>query len=174
LAPVPGNARNRVPGILCAKIPGPFRLSAAHRRSIRDFARLLDDRVAGGRGFDCLLTGDDELARLNRDFLNHDYPTDVLSFPSGAKSGHLGDVAISLERAAAQAREFGHSILDEVRILLLHGVLHLIGLDHERDGGRMARVERKWRAEFDLPETLIARSQPPRLTAGRIALRSTQ
>jgi probable rRNA maturation factor len=173
LAPVSGNARNRVPGILYTTVPAPFRLSGADKRRIREFARLLDERVAGGRGFDCLLTGDEELTRLNRDFLHRDYPTDVLSFPSGAKSGPLGELAISLERATAQAREFGHSTVDEVRILLLHGVLHLIGMDHERDRGRMARTERKWRAEFDLPENLISRSLPPKMTQGG-ALRSTQ
>lgn len=161
-----------MPGILYAAIPAPFRLSWGDKRSVREFASLLDERVAGGRGFDCLLTGDAELTRLNRDFLHHDYPTDVLSFPSGTKAGPLGDLAISLERAAAQAREFGHTVIDEVRILLLHGVLHLIGMDHEIDGGRMARTERKWRAEFDLPETLISRSQPPPGTRGRQAVRS--
>jgi probable rRNA maturation factor len=166
LAPVSGHARNRVPDILYTSVPAPFRLSGEDKHSIREFARLLAERVAGGRGFDCLLTGDEDLTRLNRDFLHHDYPTDVLSFPSGMKSGPLGELAVSLERAAAQAREFGHSTVDEVRILLLHGVLHLMGMDHERDSGRMARVERKWRAEFDLPENLIARSQPHKMTRG--------
>ena len=174
LAPVSGKSRNRVPGILYVTMPAPFRLNATDKRSIREFARLVDERVAGDRGFDCLLTSDKELTRLNREFLQHDYPTDVLSFPSGSKSGPLGELAISLERAAAQAHEFGHSTVDEIRILLLHGVLHLIGLDHERDSGRMARVERKWRAEFNLPENLIARSQPPKMTRGRAPARSKQ
>jgi probable rRNA maturation factor len=166
VAPVSGDARDRVPSILYVTLPAPFRLNNAEKRSVREFARLLDERVAAGRGFDCLLTSDDELRRLNREFLQHDYPTDVLSFPSGKKFGPLGELAISLERAAAQAREFGHSTVDEIRILLLHGVLHLIGLDHEHDTGRMALAERKWRAEFDLPENLIARSLPPRMTRG--------
>ncbi len=166
MAPVSGSARNRVPGILYTTPPAPFRLSSADKRSIREFACLLDERVAGGRGFDCLLTGDEELTRLNRDFLQHDFPTDVMSFPSGMESGPLGELAISLERAAVQAREFGHSTVDEIRILLLHGVLHLIGMDHERDRGRMARVERKWRAEFGLPENLISRSLPANTTRG--------
>ena len=174
MAPVSGNIRSRVPNILYAEVPAALRLSGAGKRSVREFARMLDERVAGGRGFECLLAGDEELTRLNRDFLQHDYPTDVLSFPSGKKSGPLGELAISLDRAAAQAREFGHSTVDEIRILLLHGVLHLIGLDHERDKGRMARAERKWRAEFDLPENLIARSQPPKMTRGRLSARSKQ
>jgi probable rRNA maturation factor len=159
LAPVAFSSRSRAPGILFAKATALFRLNSADKRSIRDFARVLDQRVAGGRGFDCLLADDAELMRLNREFLRHDYPTDVLSFPSGAPSGSLGDMAISLERAAAQASEFGHSILDEIRILLLHGVLHLTGMDHECDGGRMARAERTWRVEFNLPEALLSRSE---------------
>jgi probable rRNA maturation factor len=174
LAPVSGDARNRVPGIFYTRIPAAFRLGVADKRSIREFARLLDERVADGRGFDCLLAGDQQLRRLNRDFLHHDYPTDVLSFPSGAKSGPLGELAISVERAAAQAREFGHSTVDEIRILLLHGVLHLIGMDHERDAGRMGRVERKWRAELGLPGTLISRYLPPRPAPGRTPARSKQ
>jgi probable rRNA maturation factor len=172
LAPASGNPRNRVPCILQTRAPARFRLSAADRRSVLEFAVLLNERVAGGRGFDCLLTSDDELTRLNREFLHHDYVTDVLSFPSGSSLGPLGDLAISLERTAAQANEFGHSILDEIRILLLHGVLHLTGMDHERDDGRMARIERKWRTEFDLPETLISRSSPPRPMPGGRAARS--
>ncbi len=174
MAPASGDTRNRVPDILYEAMPAPFRLGNTDKRSIREFARLLYERVAGGRGFDCLLTSDEELRRLNRDFLQHDYPTDVLSFPSGTKSGPLGELAISLERAADQAREFGHSTLDEIRILLLHGVLHLIGLDHERDAGRMLRVERKWRAEFDLPETLISRSLPSRVSPGRASAKAKQ
>ena len=68
-------------------------------------------------------------------------------------------MAISMERAAAQALAFGHTCLDEIRILMLHGVLHLIGLDHENDCGEMAKAERQWRSEFELPKTLIARSR---------------
>ena len=90
--------------------------------------------------FQCLITGDEELRRLNRQFLGKDYPTDVLSFPAG-DDDMLGEIAISAERAAEQAREFGHSVEDEIRILMLHGVLHLAGMDHERDRGAMARAE---------------------------------
>jgi probable rRNA maturation factor len=81
----------------------------------------------------------------------------VLSFPSG-DSSFLGDLAISAARAQAQARVFGHGLLDEIRILMLHGVLHLLGYDHEIDRGKMARAERKWRATFSLPTSLIERS----------------
>jgi probable rRNA maturation factor len=62
-------------------------------------------------------------------------------------------------RARAQAREFGHTTEDEVRILMLHGVLHLLGHDHEKDSGRMARLEKRWRRELGLPNGLIERAQ---------------
>ena len=127
------------------------------RRAISDFARRLEKEVAKGRAFDCLVTGDAELRRLNRDFRGKDFATDVLSFPTPGP--RLGDLAVSLARARAQAREFGHSTEDEIGILLLHGVLHLLGYDHETDNGRMARAERRWRARLGLPNGLIERVQ---------------
>ena len=131
------------------------------RRTIERFARRLQIEVAKGRGFDCLVTGDAELRRLNRDFRGKDYPTDVLSFPSEPRpSGSgLGDIAISLPRSRAQAREYGHSAEQEVQILMLHGVLHLLGHDHETDRGQMARAEKRWRTRLGLPNGLIERAQ---------------
>jgi probable rRNA maturation factor len=134
------------------------------RRPLEEFARRLQQRVAGGRAFCCLIAGDRALARLNRRFLGKDYPTDVLSFPAaefrGARTPDppaLGEIAISLDRARAQARRFGHSLDAEVRILMLHGVLHLVGMDHERDTGAMARAESRWRRRLGLPAGLIER-----------------
>ena len=120
----------------------------------------LREDVAGGRPFVCLITDDRELRRLNRGFLGHDYPTDVLSFPSDSGDS-LGDLAVSIQRARAQARQYGHSTEDEVRVLMLHGVLHLIGYDHETDAGRMERAERRWRRELELPGGLIERAAGP-------------
>ena len=128
------------------------------RTPLRDFASTLRDLVAKGREFHCLITDDRELRRLNRQFRGADYPTDVLSFP--AEDGLPGELAISAQRAAAQAREFGHSRFDEIRILMLHGVLHLLGMDHETDRGAMARAESRWRARLNLPTGLIARVRP--------------
>ena len=125
------------------------------RRSIERFARILQERLAQGRAFACLITGDAELRRLNREFRGKDAPTDVLSFPAAA--GHLGDIAISVSRARAQARAFGHTVEQEIQILMLHGVLHLLGMDHETDRGRMARAEKRWRSSFGLPDGLIER-----------------
>lgn len=129
---------------------------------MRAFAERLESGVAGGRAFCCVVTSDRELRRLNRDFRKQDHPTDVLSFP--AKSGppaprqeFLGELAISFPRARDQASQFGHDVGDEIRILMLHGLLHLLGMDHETDRGRMARAERKWRAALGLPRGLIER-----------------
>jgi len=126
-------------------------------RALANFARRLEREVAKGRTFDCLITGDAEMRRLNRQFRGKDYPTDVLSFPLEGRRGPLGDIAISVARARAQAREFGHSAEEEVRVLMLHGVLHLLGMDHETDEGRMARAEKRWRAALGLPGGLIER-----------------
>jgi len=122
------------------------------RTPLRDFLAELQTRVARGRGVTCLITTDAELRRMNRRFLGHDYATDVLSFPPD-------EMAISLDRAAEQARELGHSLDEEVRVLMLHGVLHLRGMDHETDSGQMRRAEMRWRKKFGLPAGLIERAQ---------------
>jgi probable rRNA maturation factor len=131
--------------------------NAIDRPEIRQFASRLRAELAGGEPFSCLITDDRELRRLNAQFLGKEYPTDVLSFPSGGGDG-LGDIAISSDRAAEQARCFGHSIDDEIRILMLHGVLHLLGMDHETDKGAMAKVEKRWRKKLGLRTGLIERA----------------
>jgi probable rRNA maturation factor len=127
------------------------------RRSVERFARRLALEVAKGQPFACLITGDADLRRLNREFRGLDYPTDVLSFPAAPPAAHLGDLAISLARARAQAREFRHSVEQEVGILMLHGLLHLLGYDHETDRGQMARAEKRWRTQLGLATSLIER-----------------
>jgi probable rRNA maturation factor len=121
--------------------------------SLESFAALVRDRVTRGREFHCRITNDAELQQLNAQFLGKDYPTDVLSFPSE------NDIAISLQRARAQAREWKHSTEEELRILMLHGVLHLLGMDHESDTGQMKRTELRWRRKFGLPTSLIERTK---------------
>ena len=138
-------------------IPAHLRPDSSTKRALKEFWRSLSRDVAGNREFSCLLTGDKELQRLNREFLGHDYPTDVLSFPQTGDA-FIGDLAISIERAAAQATEFGHATLDEIRILMLHGVLHLMGMDHETDGGKMARAERRWGNALGMRRTLVGRT----------------
>jgi probable rRNA maturation factor len=143
--------------LLFRAVPAQFRLSTEEKRALKQYARTLSRRLAANRGFTCLLTNDLELRALNRRFLGRDYATDVLSFPSKHDAGDLGELAISVERAASQAIEFGHSLVEEIRTLMLHGLLHLMGMDHESDRGEMAAAEGKWRAELALPSTLIAR-----------------
>lgn len=127
------------------------------RGPLEEFARGLRERIARGREFHCLITDDRELRRLNRQFRGLSDSTDVLSFPAEKGSAVLGDIAISAGRAAAQARQFRHSRLDEIRILMLHGLLHLTGMDHETDRGEMERAENRWRKRLALPAGLIAR-----------------
>jgi probable rRNA maturation factor len=118
------------------------------------------------------LLSDARVRELNRRFRKKDRPTDVLSFPSaGVEPGaaaqrYLGDVVIAAGVARRQAKEAGHSIQTELRVLALHGLLHLLGYDHERDAGRMARVERRLRRKGGLREGLIER-QPSRLRSGQ-------
>jgi probable rRNA maturation factor len=123
------------------------------RTELRDFFHDIARRVARGRRITCLITTDRELRRLNRVFRGKNYATDVLSFPMDGG----GEIAISLDRAMEQAREYGHAVPDEVRILMLHGVLHLTGMDHETDSGEMARAEARWRKRLRLPSGLIER-----------------
>ena len=106
-----------------------------------------------------LLTDDRTLRRLNREFRGKNKATDVLSFPAPAElnATYAGDLAISVETAERQAREYGHGLRDEVRILLLHGVLHLAGMDHEVDTGEMAELEVTLRRRLRLRSSLIAR-----------------
>lgn len=102
------------------------------------------------------LVPDARVRALNRRFRRKDRPTDVLSFPA-EEPDHLGDIVIAAGVARRQARHEGHSLRVEVRVLALHGLLHLLGYDHERDAGRMARVERRLRREGGLPLGLLER-----------------
>lgn len=102
------------------------------------------------------LAPDARVRALNRQYRRKDAATDVLSFPAD-EPGFLGDVVIAAGVARRQARDAGHSLQTEVRVLALHGLLHLLGYDHEDDHGRMARVERRLRRKGGLNEGLIER-----------------
>src|SRR5207248_659136 len=118
-------------------------------------------RAAGLCGrVDVLVSNDRELRLLNRRYRGKDRATDVLSFPAAhsVQGGTAGDIAISAEHAARSARRFGHSVNQELKILILHGVLHLAGYDHESDSGRMARKEARLRRQFQLPLALTQRA----------------
>ena len=99
---------------------------------------------------------DTRVRALNRKFRRKNKGTDVLSFPGSGD--YLGDIAISRGIAQKQAKMLGHSVRVELRVLALHGLLHLLGYDHEGDRGRMARAEARLRRKARLPLGLIARS----------------
>jgi probable rRNA maturation factor len=110
-----------------------------------------------------LLTTDREIRRLNRKYRGKDKATDVLSFPAvqNQKKNRekiAGDLAISVHTSSRQAAEHGHALATELRVLILHGLLHLAGYDHENDAGRMARRENALRARLGLPHGLIERT----------------
>ena len=108
-----------------------------------------------------LVTSSAELRSLNRRFRGKDQPTDVLSFPPGPifVNGLAGDIAISADIARQNARRLGHSTAQEIKILALHGMLHLVGYDHETDQGTMAVKETQLRRVLGLPLGLIERNE---------------
>ena len=107
-----------------------------------------------------MVTTSHELKKLNRRFRHKDEATDVLSFPAidPASTRSAGDIAVSADIAARNARQLRHSAVEEVKILVLHGILHLKGYDHECDDGRMAKKEAQLRQVFRLPTGLIERA----------------
>lgn len=123
---------------------------------LEDAARAtLDLSAAPEADLTIVLTGDEEIRALNRDYLGHDRPTDVLSFPAdetNPETGrrYLGDVIISLPRAAEQAAARGHAAEAEVQLLVIHGVLHLLGHDH----AEVDEKARMWAVQANTLETL--------------------
>jgi len=150
----------------------PFRppsTTALARNLARALAQFLTRAQAAVRlrgQVTVMLTSDAAMRDLNRRFRGKNKPTDVLSFPASSptqnqKNGRdriAGDVAISVETAIRQSVEQGHSLAIEIKVLMLHGLLHLAGHDHETDGGEMLRRERSLRARLGLPLGLIERS----------------
>jgi probable rRNA maturation factor len=135
-----------------------FEISGLSKSGLTSFLNRAREAVGLPGDIDVLLTDDATLRRLNKTFRGKNKATDVLSFPAAENpADHAGDLAISLDTAARQATAFGHSLRDEVRILLLHGLLHLAGMDHEIDNGEMAAREGELRRDLRLPVTLIER-----------------
>jgi probable rRNA maturation factor len=121
------------------------RISPARlRRVLSGAAEAL--RVSGEVSL--VLAGDRLLRRLNRDYRGKDRPTDVLTFPGDGGEAGLGDVVISVETAGRNARRLGRSLQQELDVLALHGLLHVLGHDHETDDGTMDRLERRLRTRL--------------------------
>src|ERR1035437_4951105 len=131
--------------------------------SARTLARFLTQAQSAVRlrgQVTVLLTTDAAIRKLNRQFRGNDKATDVLSFPAEGIGAEkiAGELAISVPTARKQAVEQNHSLSTEIKVLILHGLLHLAGHDHESDNGKMARRERLLRARLGLPQGLIERS----------------
>lgn len=105
-----------------------------------------------------LVTTNRRMRELNRWYRQKNHATDVLSFPGNPKLDHAGDIAISAEMAQRNARKLGHSVINELKVLILHGLLHLGGYDHEADSGEMAGLEDHIRSRLGLPNSLIKRT----------------
>ncbi|NOY22645.1 MAG: rRNA maturation RNase YbeY [Acidobacteria bacterium] len=114
---------------------------------LRDVSGRLELPGSGICRMEVVLTNNEEIQQLNRDYRNLNQVTDVLSFPDGdilpeTDEIFLGSVVISVERAEKQSGEIGHSLGEELKFLLLHGLLHLLGYDHEEDDGEMVVLQR--------------------------------
>jgi probable rRNA maturation factor len=144
------------PQLLAAS--GSVKLSIPTRPTLMRSLREAQSAV-GLKGEVCvLLTTDEGIRILNRRFRRKNKATDVLSFQvEDPRFGAAGDLAISVDTASRQAAEQGHRLSVELRVLMLHGLLHLAGYDHESDDGTMAKVERRLRAKLRLPQGLIER-----------------
>lgn len=140
-------------------IPRNHRIPSA--RTLARFLRDAQSAVKLRGQVTVLLTTDTAIRRLNRQYRGKNKATDVLSFPAAEpeKTKAAGDLAISLHTARKQADVLGHALAVEIKVLMLHGLLHLAGYDHERDDGEMARLEKRVRAKLRLPQGLIERAE---------------
>ena len=111
------------------------------------------------KDIELLLTNNEEIQQINRDYRNIDKPTDVLSFPYDNFSPFLGSIVISIDKAKEESKKLGHSILEELKLLFIHGVLHIMGYDHEVDNGEMRQKEEEVIKYFKLPKSLIVRGE---------------
>jgi probable rRNA maturation factor len=133
------------------------RISIDDNQVVAFLNRIAAD-LAKRREFAVVVSSDDAVRTANRQFRGISKTTDVLSFPDG-EDGRLGDILISAGRAQAQAAQYGLSVEDELKTLALHGLLHLLGYDHETDDGQMRVEETRLRKRYGLPHGLIERVQ---------------
>jgi probable rRNA maturation factor len=135
----------------------PLPQAAVHGAIVRAAEATLAHAGAAPAALTVLLVDGEHIARLNREFLGEDKPTDVLSFPAGeampGMDDYLGDIAIAIPVAAEQARAAGHELLEELALLTVHGVLHLLGHDHvtRSQQQEMWRLQDDVLAELELP-----------------------
>jgi probable rRNA maturation factor len=112
------------------------------------------------KDIELIITSNDEIQEINREYRGIDRPTDVLSFPyEDMPMAPLGSIIISKEMVEQKAKEFSHKESDEFALLFIHGLLHLLGMDHEIDSGEMRAKEEELIRAFDLPNSLIVRTE---------------
>jgi probable rRNA maturation factor len=139
--------------ILKRRVPG------LSERELAEFVDEICEQIRLAGAVTVLVTGSREMKVLNGRFRGKPLATDVLSFPGPAfVNDFAGDIAVSVDIAARNARAMGHSTALEIKILVLHGALHLAGYDHENDRGEMTRFEERLRRELSLPAGLIERT----------------
>jgi probable rRNA maturation factor len=139
--------------ILKRRVPG------LSERRLAEFVSEVSDHIGLAGAVTVLVTSSKEISVLNGRFRGKAQPTDVLSFPGPAfVDGFAGDIAVSFNIAAENATALGHSTSAEVKILVLHGLLHLAGYDHESDHGEMIKLERRLRRKLSLPAALTERA----------------
>ncbi len=112
------------------------------------------------RDIELIFTDSKEIQNINKNFRQIDKPTDVLSFPLDFMPNMpLGSVVINIDFVKNKSLEFNHDIESEIKLLFIHGLLHLLGYDHENDNGEMRQKEREIIEKFSLPQSLIVRSE---------------
>ena len=124
--------------------------------ALEKIAQSLTDRE-----IELIVTDNDTIAALNQEYRSKDTPTDVLSFPmeNAVANMPLGSIVISADFVQEKAKELGHGEKDEFSLLFIHGLLHLLGYDHETDHGEMRKKEKELIEKFGLPSSLIVRTE---------------
>jgi len=132
-------------------------------RTSLDVDELFLDSIAknlSDKDIELIITSNDEIQQINKEHRSIDKPTDVLSFPyEDMPMSPLGSIVISSDYVEMKAKELGHTQANELTLLFIHGLLHLIGYDHEVDNGEMREEEEKLIKKFNLPKSLIVRTQ---------------
>lgn len=145
---IESSSRDRLGSVIDLLNPNGYPEAGA--RLLRPWIEQLVGDLVGEVSLAIRFVGDRAMRRLNREYRQRDTTTDVLSFPGeiSIEGAHFGDIAISVPAARRQARAAGHGIDRELRVLILHGILHCMGHDHETDRGQMARLERRLRRKW--------------------------
>lgn len=134
-----------------------FENKTDYELKIDDFENIRAS-LAQTKSLELIIVGDEEIREINSEFRKLDKPTDVLSFPiKVSKTDFIGSIIISADTAKRVSDEMGHAFETELKILFIHGLLHLLGFDHESDNGQMLQKELDTAKMFGIEETLLSR-----------------